>query len=104
MLGFRGANIFYFSCEHPLFAPILKQKQTKFPGLKKNREFSKFKKIEFSRGKFWKTCSSINHPWGHVRSHNKFVPDRFFCFDVHWIQTNKQTPIQTDKHQDKPNL
>jgi len=29
-------------------------------------------------------------------SHNKFGPDRFSRFDVHWIQTDKQT--------DKPNL
>ena len=33
-------------------------------------------------------------------SHKKFGPDRFSRFDVYWIQTNKQTPRQTDK----PNL
>ena len=33
-------------------------------------------------------------------SHKKFGPDRFSRFDVYWIQTNKQTPKQTDK----PNL
>ena len=27
-------------------------------------------------------------------SHKKFGPDRFSRFDVYWIQTNKQTPIQ----------
>ena len=29
-------------------------------------------------------------------SHKKIGPDRFSCFDVYWIQINKQT--------DKPNL
>ena len=29
-------------------------------------------------------------------SHKKFGPDRFSCFDVYWIQTNKQTDKQTD--------
>ena len=33
-------------------------------------------------------------------SHKKCGPDRFSRFDVYWIQTNKQTPKQTDK----PNL
>ena len=33
-------------------------------------------------------------------SHKKFRPDRFSRFDVYWVQTNKQTPKQTDK----PNL
>jgi len=33
-------------------------------------------------------------------SHKKVGPDRFSRFDVYWIQTNKQTPKQTDK----PNL
>jgi len=33
-------------------------------------------------------------------SHKKFGPDRFSRFDVYWIQTNRQTPKQTDK----PNL
>ena len=36
-------------------------------------------------------------PWGHVRSHTKFVPDRFSRCDVYWIQTNKQTDRQTSK-------
>ena len=30
-------------------------------------------------------------------SHKKFGPDRFSRFDVYWIQTNKQTPKQTDR-------
>ena len=47
-----------------------------------------------------KIWSSINLPWGHARSHTKFGPDRFSRFDVYWIQTDKQTPKQTDK----PNL
>jgi len=29
-----------------------------------------------------------------VRSHIKFGPDRFSCFDVYWIQTDKQTDRQ----------
>ena len=33
-------------------------------------------------------------------SHKKIGPDRFSRFDVYWIQTDKQTPRQTDK----PNL
>ena len=33
-------------------------------------------------------------------SHKKFGPDRFSRFDVYWIQTDRQTPRQTDK----PNL
>ena len=35
-----------------------------------------------------------------MMSHKKVGPDRFSRFDVYWIQTNKQTPKQTDK----PNL
>ena len=30
-------------------------------------------------------------------SHKKFGPDRFSRFDVYWIQTNKQTPKQTNR-------
>ena len=47
--------------------------------------------------KFFKIRSSINLPWGHVRSHTKFGPDWFSRFDVYWLQkkqTNKQTPRQ----------
>jgi len=29
-------------------------------------------------------------------SHKKFGPDRFSRFDVYWIQTNKQTPKQSN--------
>ena len=32
-----------------------------------------------------------------MRSHTKDGPDRFNRFDVYWIQTNTQTPGQTDK-------
>ena len=35
-----------------------------------------------------------------LESHKKYGPDRFSRFDVYWIQTNRQTPKQTDK----PNL
>ena len=33
-------------------------------------------------------------PWGNVRSHTKFRPDRFSRCDVYWLQTNKCPPIQ----------
>ena len=33
----------------------------------------------------------------YTRSHTKFGPDRLSRFDVYWIQTNKQTPRQTDR-------
>ena len=36
--------------------------------------------------------------------HKKFGPDRFSRFDVYWIQTNKQSKKQTNKHPDKLNL
>ena len=39
--------------------------------------------------KFW---SSLNPPWGHVKSHTKFGPDRFSRFGLYWTQTNTQTP------------
>ena len=34
-----------------------------------------------------------NH--NHVRSHSKLGPDRFSRFDVYWIQTDRQTYIQS---------
>ena len=59
---------------------------------KKNAvDFQNFQKSNFDGGKFLKILSSINLPWGHVRSHKKFGPDRFSRFGVYWIQTSKQT-------------
>ena len=52
--------------------------------------FQNLIKIEFWWGKFLKCLSSINLPWGHVRSYTKFRPDRLSRFDVFWIQTNRQ--------------
>ena len=37
---------------------------------------------------------TINLPWGPLRPHTKFGPDRLSRFDVYWIQTNKQTDRQ----------
>ena len=37
----------------------------------------------------------IIYPWGHVRYHTKFGPDRFSRFDVYWIQTIRQTYKQS---------
>ena len=34
--------------------------------------------------------SFINLPCGHMMSHKKIGPDRFICFDVYWIQTDRQ--------------
>jgi len=48
-------------------------------------------KIEFYGDKYLNFLSFINLPCGHVMSHKKFGPDRFSCFDVYWIQTNRQT-------------
>ena len=39
-----------------------------------------------------------------MRSHTKLGSDWFRRFDVYLIQTNKQTPKQTNKLQDKQNL
>ena len=45
---------------------------------------------------FLKRCPSINLPWGCVRSHTKFGPDRFSCLlFIGHKQTNKQTPNQS---------
>ena len=33
-------------------------------------------------------------PWGHVISHKKIGPERFSRFEVHWIQTDRQTDRQ----------
>ena len=32
-----------------------------------------------------------------MRSHKKFGPDRFSCFDVYWIQKKTKKNTQTDK-------
>ena len=68
----RFAPIFYFNCERFLFVYIVKQKSN------------------FVRGKYLKIRSSINLSWGHVRSHEKFGPNRFTRFDVYCIQTPRQ--------------
>ena len=44
--------------------------------------------------KILKIRSSINLPWGYVRSHKKTGPNQFSRFDVYWIQTNTQTDRQ----------
>ena len=76
------ALMFYFNCEH-----FLKQKTKKILQIKK-KEIVDFQ--NFQKGKFLKIGSSINLPWGRVRSHTKFGPYRFSRFDVYWIQTNTQ--------------
>ena len=58
-------------------------------------DFQNFQKSNFVGGKFLKIRSSINFPWGHMRSHNKFGPDWFSRFDVYWIK--KKTDRQTSK-------
>ena len=60
--------------------------------------FSRIFKILQKILKFW---SFINLPWGHVRSHTKFGPDRSSRFDVYWIQTNRQTDKQRLYIEDK---
>ena len=74
----------------------IKQKQTKVCGFHNifcaSSKFYKSKKLLIN--KFLKFWSSINIPCGHVRSHTKFELDWFSRFDVYWILTNKQTPIQ----------
>ena len=59
-----------------------------------------FTKLKTFKTHFKNFLSFINLPCGHVMSHKKCGPDWFSRFDVYWIQTNKQTPKQTDK----PNL
>ena len=45
-----------------------------------------------------KIRSSINLPWGHVRSHKKYGPDLFSRFDVYWSLTNSaDRQVQTSK-------
>ena len=93
LLGFKGAS------RHLLFqlwtcslCIIVKQKQEKFRGCyKKIVYFQNVQKSKFEKSKFLEIRSSVNLPWGHARSRNKFGPDRFSRVDVYWIQTNKQT-------------
>jgi len=75
-----------------------KTNQKKFADLNKNfvhfQNFHKFNEIRIlMETNIW---NFINLPWGRVRSHTKFGPDRFSRFDVYWIQTNI--------HPDKLNL
>ena len=59
-------------------------------------------KLGFKNPSLWQRLYKvlINHnlPWGNVRSHTKFGPDRFSRFDFYWIQK------QTNKHTDKQSL
>ena len=64
----------------------------------KNLNF--FTKLKTFKTHFFKFLSFINLSCGHVMSHKKFGPDRFSCFDVYWIQTNRHPNKQTNK----PNL
>ena len=76
-----------------LFTFVLKQRRKKFAVFKNLNFFTKLKTFKTHCFLF---LSFINLPCGHVISHKKFGPDRLSRFDVYWIQTNKQTPIQTD--------
>ena len=83
----------YFNCENVLLVYIVKLKQTKYikDFIAKFRWFSIFLwKSNFVLGQFLQFWSSMNLSWGHVRSHTKFSPNRFSCYDVHWIQTDRQ--------------
>ena len=60
-------------------------------------DFQNCQKSNFDGGKFLKTRSTINLPWGHARLHKKFGPDRFSRFDVYWMQTKNKTNKQTDR-------
>ena len=70
---FKDLDFFDFNCEHFLFV--------------KQKRFADFIKNLVDLLKFW---SSINFPWGHMRSHTKLGPDQFSRFDVYWVQTNKK--------------
>ena len=60
-------------------------------------DFQNFMKIEFCWMLIIEIWSSINLPWGHVRFHTKFGPNRFTRFDVYWIKKNKHPNRQIDK-------
>ena len=87
LLG-RFAPIFYFNCKRVLIVNIEKQRKKEFRGF---QDIKIFKNIKTFKHKFFKFWQFINLPWGDVRSHTKFGPDRFCRFDVYWIQTDRQT-------------
>ena len=63
----------------------------KFADIKKKFvDFQNFQKSNFVRGKYLKIRSLINLSLGHASFHEKFGPNRFSCFDVYWIQTDRQ--------------
>jgi len=43
--------------------------------------------------RIFESSISKNLPWGHVRSHKKFGPDRFSRFNVYLIQTNRHPDV-----------
>ena len=80
----RFAPIFYFNCEH-FFLYIVKQKR------KKSWIFKISWKSNFVGGQFL----IIHQPFlGSCEVPQKIGADRFTCFDVYWIQTNRHPPIQ----------
>ena len=52
-------------------------------------------KSNFVEANFSNFDHPINLPWGHMRSHSKFGPDRYGRFDLCCLQTNRQTDKQT---------
>ena len=75
--------IFYFNCEHFLFCGLhIKQNFVVFQNLK----------IESCYGKFLKNNSSINLPWGHMRSCRKLDPIGSAVLTLIWYK-------QTNRHQ-----
>ena len=66
----------------------IKQKQKKFADL--IIFFAHFQNFT-KKNKLLDTNLFINLPWGHVKSHTKFGPDRFSRFDfIGYKQTNRQ--------------
>jgi len=84
------AHFFYFNCELVLFVLIAQQKQTKISRnlQKKFVDFQNFQKSNFFKCKFLKIRSK-NIPWGHARSHNKFIGSAVLAFIGH-KQTHRQ--------------
>ena len=78
----RFVSIFFLTCEHFLFEYIVKQKQNSIRG------FSKF-----NRNRILLEANV----WNFDHSQTFLEPDRFSCFDVYWIQTDRQTDGQTEK-------
>ena len=72
---------------------------------KKFRGFSKFLKFEFELRQIFENLIFDKPSLGsHSREIlQKFGPDRFSCFDVYWIQTNKQTNRKTDRQTSQRN-